>query len=218
MINEKELKLLQIRLIPTDLENTQDKASIASICRTTAEQKMSGICISDNHIPFVWSCLERHNIPILTRINSTENRHKTIKKIVKYFDDGVSFCEVDINDVLKLVEENFPTKKIIVSLPYYAITSRKKAVEILNSFSAFYGINLIQDGISEEDKLTSVFRLFDSIKDAQSIPKWILFDLPDTKNSPVFAQNILRLTQKTISGLDIKISFHLLPKTIKFFQ
>ncbi|MHA1541309.1 MAG: hypothetical protein ACTSXL_01555 [Alphaproteobacteria bacterium] len=217
MINENDLISLQKMLIPTEIESSLDKASVANLCRTTADLKMAGICIESKHISFAWNCLERHKIPILIRENFNGNKKKALAKLTEFFDAGVHFCELDISMISDLIEQNFPTKKIIVSIPYHEISSRKKAIEIMNSFSPFYGISLVQDGSSEIEKLTAVFRLFEGIKDVQSIPKWFLFDLPPTKNAPLFAQNIMRLGEKKLIGIDTKISFHLPQKTIKYF-
>ncbi|MBN1783656.1 MAG: hypothetical protein JW812_01685, partial [Alphaproteobacteria bacterium] len=166
MLNETDLKSLLSYLIPTDLENTQDKASIASICRTTADSKMSGISVAPNHIPFVWSCLEHHKTPIMTRLYSTQKtEHAFTKELAKAFDDGAHFCEVPIHAIFHLIEDNFPPKKIIATLPYHAVESRDNAISLLNQFSSFYGLCLKHDGISDVDKLTAVFQIFEGIKD-----------------------------------------------------
>lgn len=218
MLNETDLKSLLSYLIPTDLENTQDKASIASVCRTTADSKMSGICTAPDHVPFVWTCLEHHKTPVMTRLSSSKkNAHALTQNLAQAFEDGAHFCEVSLPHTAAFIEDNFPPKKIIAMMPYHAVQSRDNAIAILNQLGSFQGICLKHDGIADVDKLTAVFQIFEGVKDAQNVPGWLLFDLPPNRTAPLFAQNVLRLSKKTIHGLGIKISFHLPPKTIKYF-
>ena len=232
MISDTEKSLMLENMIPTLLDESLDKAFVAGVCRTTAEEKMQAISIPINHISFAWSCLEYHSISIMTRIEiDSDSIERSIHDITKAVNSGVHFCELVLNEsfftnqnflsnlksLKNIIINSIPLGKIIFAIPYYALNTREKTILFLKAFSHYGGISLRQDGLSETEKLTSVYRLFDSIQNSEQIPKWFIFDLFNIKNTVFFTQNILRLRDKILHGLNLKISFHVSKKQLSLF-
>ncbi|MBN2676204.1 MAG: hypothetical protein JXR30_03040 [Alphaproteobacteria bacterium] len=225
MVSEKDKLLIEQFFIPTIQDSEMDKASVAGLCRMTAERKFPAMLVPSNHIGFAWSCLEYHSALIISRFDIESTTIAELAKVVK---EGVDFCELllpesffyasDLDAQFYLYQESLsetlPLGKTLMALPYYALSSREQTGLFLRLFAPYRGLVLTQDGLPVAEKLMRVYRLFETIRESGILPSVIYFDLIGLKDPLFFAQNVIRLKKQILKGITFDFGFHVAPKVL----